>query len=563
MQEDDREMTGTRIHSAAAGLVLFAFAAITAVSFIAVVGAALRLSGGVLALPIFIAALGLQAAKIGLPVEMFKLLRRRERLPARIAAAAWAAAFVVCAMATFAFFSAPHAVRAGRPPELARKIAALKSLERARDSGELDYEDYRGYVKRVVKLRAEVAEMRTRPPRTVVAGGGLAGQLLGVIGVVAELLSAGGLLFLRWGTLREDERITPEPEPQSLRTVEPAPEPTPLLPPAPRFVRGSELQFENLQWLWPGLLLANAFSLIGGAGGVGKSTIAASIAAMTARGGRWPTGEVIEPGAVIYCELEDDLRSVTGPALAAAGADMGRIDLCDEPFNLAEDLSLLTERVEALERDCGLPVRLVVLSPVRQFFGKEVYNDNLVRTKLQPFDEWLKAAPCCGLGVLHPKQGKAAFAGASAWKDKARAGIFAEWIGGRVGGERHVYALKTNSGQYGWSLSYDVEGAAPGGFASKRIVWGSAVRNGADGGGAPETGGDDAKGDIARLPVRQAELWLRGRLADGEKKPSTPILSAAAEDGFADRTVRRAARNIGVVIEKATKFGEPDLWSLP
>jgi hypothetical protein len=59
-------------------------------------------------------------------------------------------------------------------------------------------------------------------------------------------------------------------------------------PSAPQLIRGSALTFNNLKWLWPNLLLANAFSLVGGEAGVGKSTVCATIAAAVTTGGRWP-----------------------------------------------------------------------------------------------------------------------------------------------------------------------------------------------------------------------------------------------------------------------------------
>jgi hypothetical protein len=319
----------------------------------------------------------------------------------------------------------------------------------------------------------------------------------------------------------------------------------------PRFIRGDSLAFNTLKWLWPNLLLANAFSLVGGEAGVGKSTVCATIAAAVTTGGFWPTGEAIEPGAVVYCEIEDDLPSVTGPALAAAGADMSRIDFCDAPFDLANDLRPLVSRVASLERDCGVKVRLVVLSPVRNFFGtKESYIDSEVRARLHKICEWAQANDVAILGILHPKQqAKDAFAGASAWKDVSRAGIFCKWTGAK-GGARHIEPLKTNSGKYGWKLAFEIEGAWPNGFESKRVVWLADSPDAAD----ARIGSEDG-----RLTV---DGWLSGRLADGAWHDAAEVKRAASDAGFKNVGALYAARDELGVEDAPSGKGNGRKWRL-
>jgi putative DNA primase/helicase len=324
--------------------------------------------------------------------------------------------------------------------------------------------------------------------------------------------------------------------------------------PQPRFVRGDSLAFNTLKWLWPNLLLANAFSLVGGEAGVGKSTVCATIAAAVTTGGRWPTGENIEPGAVVYCEIEDDLPSVTGPALAAAGADMSRIDFCDAPFDLAADIGPLVARVRALERDTGVKVRLVVLSPVRNFFGaKESYVDSEVRARLHRICEWAQQNDVAILGILHPKQqAKDAFAGASAWKDVARAGIFAKWTDAR-GGPRHIEPLKTNSGKYGWRLPFEIEGAWPSGFESKRVVW---LAEQPEGEPVAQLVDED---DDGNRKIDLAIGALCRLLPIGASRPGADIKREMAAEGFSKGTTDNAADALGVRREDGP--GRSKLWS--
>ena len=342
---------------------------------------------------------------------------------------------------------------------------------------------------------------------------------------------------------------------------------------APRFIRGDSLAFNNLKWLWPNLLLANAFSLVGGEAGVGKSTVCATIAAAVTVGGVWPTGEAIEPGAVVYCEIEDDLPSVTGPALAAAGANMSRIDFCEAPFDLAADIRPLVSRVAALERDCGVKVRLIVLSPVRNFFGaKESYIDSEVRARLHRICEWAQANDVAILGILHPKQqAKDAFAGASAWKDVARAGIFCKWTGAK-GGARHIEPLKTNSGKYGWRLPFAIEGAWPGGFESKRVVWLAKQPEGESDAGIGDDDDvdeerrdediDEGPGTGGQKQVARACQFLLKALAPGPRL-GAELKAEAAELGIAGSTLDRAADEFLGVVKTAAGPRKAKTWSLP
>jgi hypothetical protein len=203
---------------------------------------------------------------------------------------------------------------------------------------------------------------------------------------------------------------------------------------------------------------------------------------------------------------------------------MSRIDFCDRPFDLAGDISLLVAQVQALERDTGVKVRLIVLSPVRNFFGaKESYIDSEVRARLHRICEWAQANDVAILGILHPKQqAKDAFAGASAWKDVARAGIFCKWTGAK-GGARHIEPLKTNSGKYGWRLPFAIEGAWPNGFESKRVVWGEGVDVGEAAPSAAIEEVDDA-GTVTG--------WLREHLSDGEWHALAGVKKDAADAGF-------------------------------
>jgi len=57
-----------------------------------------------------------------------------------------------------------------------------------------------------------------------------------------------------------------------------------------RLIRGDAVALEPVRWLWRGFLPAGMLTILGGAPGCGKTTIALSLAATVTRGATWPDG---------------------------------------------------------------------------------------------------------------------------------------------------------------------------------------------------------------------------------------------------------------------------------
>ncbi len=317
-------------------------------------------------------------------------------------------------------------------------------------------------------------------------------------------------------------------------TASAAPGVPPALPasqwlPAPAsFQTASAVKLAPVRWLWPSAIPAGALSLIAGEAGVGKSTIAASIAGIVSSGGSWPSGERAEAGGVIFCEGEDDRSAVTAPRLAAAGANMRRIVLgpvCD----LSAGVGQLQEAARSLSGGASL----IVLSPIRSFFGLESYRSGDVRARLAPLLAWAEAEGIAVLGVSHPKTGARDFAGSSAWKEVARAGLFAEKTDD---GGRHVTPLKASLAPDGWRLPYRIEAVEAGGIHTSRIAW------------QPEDAPtlQLAPANSSRnLSAAEVQSWLAGRLASGPRDGAA-LKAAAAAAGIPRATLYRNADELGV-----------------
>ena len=118
-----------------------------------------------------------------------------------------------------------------------------------------------------------------------------------------------------------------------LAPVEPAPAQRKAAPPPPLFCSASNLAGKPVpprRWLLQGLVPADTVSLLGGDGGVGKSTLAAQLATATALGRDWLGRPIDDPGPALLLTAEDSADELHRRLAAiAAGDDFDLADLRD------------------------------------------------------------------------------------------------------------------------------------------------------------------------------------------------------------------------------------------
>ncbi|WP_170937161.1 MULTISPECIES: AAA family ATPase [Rhodomicrobium] len=240
------------------------------------------------------------------------------------------------------------------------------------------------------------------------------------------------------------------------------------------FLRAEEVEAKPLEWLWPGFIPIGALTLLGGAAGMGKSQAAISLAAALSSGGSWPTGERAEKGSALVLEAEDDVARTVTPRLMAAGAVLRRVGL-GKALDLTQSLELL--EAEAKRRG---DLRLVVLSPIRKFFGDAELHGNLgVRAALDPILAWAERRRVAILGIAHPpkdKEHKEAFAGSTAFLELARAAYSVIPDPGDKNPvvkqkQRILVAAKNNLGADDVTLRYAIEGTRAGTIETRKVVW--------------------------------------------------------------------------------------------
>src|SRR5829696_4119780 len=87
----------------------------------------------------------------------------------------------------------------------------------------------------------------------------------------------------------------------------------------------SEVEPEQVEWLWPGRLPLGKLAVLDGDPGLGKSAVTLDLAARISAGLELPDGQPCEPAGVVLLSAEDGLRDTIRPRLDAAGADSEKI----------------------------------------------------------------------------------------------------------------------------------------------------------------------------------------------------------------------------------------------
>ncbi len=243
---------------------------------------------------------------------------------------------------------------------------------------------------------------------------------------------------------------------------------------APLTKRADSIEVRPMRWLWPGYIPSGTLTLLGGAAGMGKSTVAAYVAATVSSGKAWPDGQQAEEGGVLLFEEEDDEESVVTPRLLAAKAKLRRIAV-GRGVDLSNGIDALVAEAKRLGR-----VRLVVLSPLRKMFGNaEHLGNNGVRRALEPLLNWIEVENIALLGIMHPpadKEYQAAFAGSKAFFERARAAFSvipdpSDKSPIMKHRRRIMVAAKSNHAPDGEVMGYRLETAHIQNIETSRVVW--------------------------------------------------------------------------------------------
>lgn len=324
---------------------------------------------------------------------------------------------------------------------------------------------------------------------------------------------------------------------------------------------GAEIKPLAITWLWDGWLPAGKLTILAGAAGTGKTTLAIGLAAALTSGGRWPDGLACkQPGNVLIWSSEDNPDDTLVPRLIAAGADMSKCHFIEGithngesvPFDPSQDI---TELHKAVERIGG--AALLIIDPIISAVSGDMNQANHVRRSLQAVVDFAGVHGCAVIGITHFAKGGAGktpqdrVIGSQAFGALARMVLVAAK---QEDGARRVLArAKSNIGLDEGGVSYSVDlTTIPGGIETTRVMWEGVIQ-----GTAREILGEveyDENEDGSEKA--DAEQFLRDLLADGPV-PSKQVKADADGAGYSWATIRRAQKSIGV---EAIKGSMKDGW---
>lgn len=321
--------------------------------------------------------------------------------------------------------------------------------------------------------------------------------------------------------------------------------------------RLSTMRPEAIEWLWAGYLPLGKLSLLAGPPDMGKSTIAAWMAAEVTKG-TWPGVYFGQPRNVIFRTSEDAYEDTVVPRLKAAGADLDRVMNVNVVGSSYEQLSLdpADEHLADLEvLMAGNDVALLISDPIGSRLGRiDTWKDSEVRQSLEPLAQIASQTRAAVLGVAHLNKsrggGNERIMGSTAFVGVPRA-VF---MVARAPGDTYVLEpTKGNVGPKKSALSYRIVGAIGGvdertgqDISTSRIEWlGETDKR------VEDLLSGDSESSKPATKLQACTTWLQNWIDEnGGCVVVGPTMAAAKVLGFKDSTVRRARDELGLEFEK-------------
>jgi hypothetical protein len=329
----------------------------------------------------------------------------------------------------------------------------------------------------------------------------------------------------------------------------------------------SEVEPEEISWLWPSWLAYGKLALVDGDPGLGKSAMTLDLAARVSAGKAFPDGAECEPGGVVLLSAEDGLKDTIRPRLDSAGADVDRIlSLATVPdekgheryLSIPEDLLLIEKGIRRVGAG------LLIVDPLMAFLSGETnsHRDQDIRRALAPL---AGLAERTGAAVLVIRHLNKTSANNPLYRGGGSIGIIGAARMAFVVGKdpqkenrRVLASTKNNLAMPPASLMFGLEEAENG---SVRVSWlGSSEVSAKNLLATPQ---DHEHADARSEAVE----FLKEVLADGAL-PAKQVIEEAEDAGIAEKTLRRAKKRLDVIVYRENTTGEKRgsgrwLWKLP
>jgi len=316
-----------------------------------------------------------------------------------------------------------------------------------------------------------------------------------------------------------------------------------------------EITPQPVRWLWHGWLPRGKLAVLEGDPGLGKTMLwCAIVAALSREGGRLPLNEIVdEPVSSLVVSAEDDLADTLVPRLAAAGANLSRVATLPLrsdgrgqpiPFTIPDDVGRLGSALDASD------AKLIVIDPVAAFVSENIktHNDASLRRAMQPLAELAQAREAVVLLLRHWNKNTGAQAihrggGSVAMTAAARSVMQVAADPDQPDDLRVLAQAKANLARRVPSVAFRVTGSALDPEVPV-LRWAGPSRWTAD-----ELAGQDGDSRRAAPARKEAAAFVREVLAQGPVAAGE-VFRQATEVGITRNTVKRAAKQLGVVHER-------------
>ena len=312
-----------------------------------------------------------------------------------------------------------------------------------------------------------------------------------------------------------------------------------------KMIRMSEIQSQEIEWLWYPFIPYGKLTIIQGDPGDGKTTMVLNLAAKLSKGEALDENmKVTEPVNVIYQTAEDGLADTVKPRLELAGADCERIIVIDESD---KSLSMVDERLEEAIVRTG--ARLLILDPIQAYLGggMDMNRANEARDMTKKLGALAEKTKCAIILIGHMNK---ASGNKAAYRGMGSIDFFAVarsvLLVGRVEGEsntRAVVQIKNNLAAFGHPKAFAL--------SEDGFKWL----------GDYEITVDEVLGGIAPKANKMelAKQMLRELAETHSAVLSNEIFDRADELGISKRTLENAKKELGI---RARKINNAWYWEL-
>lgn len=308
--------------------------------------------------------------------------------------------------------------------------------------------------------------------------------------------------------------------------------------------RMSEIDAEEVKWLWYPYIPFGKITIIQGDPGEGKTTLGLRLAAACSNGDVLPNMRKCEPITVIYQTAEDGLGDTVKPRLTEAHANENII------FNICEDDDVLTlndERIESAIRQTG--AKLVIFDPIQGYVGSDtdINRANEIRTVMRRISKIAEETGCAIVFIGHLNKMKGT---SSAYRGLGsidfRASARSVLLVGRLSEAPNVRVIvhdKSSLAPEGKSMAFNLGN-------DEGFYW----LDGYD----DVTADELLCGNLKETKTEAAEELLRELFSKQDSYPSKWIQEKAEEKNISQRTLNIAKSKMKIF--NSVKVGEQWFW---